>query len=46
MVDALKQFDANGKAILGSSATPSATTVTLNTGLLPKTGTDILAPSK
>jgi phage tail protein X len=46
MVDALKQFDANGKPILGSSATPSATTVTLNTSLLPKTGTDILAPSK
>jgi hypothetical protein len=46
MVDALKQFDANGKPILGSSAVPAATTVTLNTSLLPKTGTDILAPSK
>jgi hypothetical protein len=46
MVDALKQFDANGQPVAGNASMQVGTTVALNTGLQPKNGIDILAPSK
>jgi hypothetical protein len=46
MVDALKQFDANGKPLsMGTSGPQPATSVTLNTGAPRKPDTDILASS-
>jgi hypothetical protein len=46
MVDAMKQFDANGKPLLTATAAPAgAVPTTLNTGVNRKPDSDLLAPS-